>query len=455
LTHARPIAAGIIGLALALAGLGVRAQEPVAGAGAFPAVPTLVFPPFPLTGTEARSDDAKEFRTTALRDLKNSGAFRLLTGPGGAPAPKPGHVAAPDLMLRFVSHSVARGKLLVEGECINLATGAVVLKKSFLGQTAVVDRMAHRLVDFLVGRVTGTPGVADSTIVFTRATAPGIQEIFGADRDGRNQRQLTSFGSLTTHPAISGDGRLAFVTYKGGPPQIWGQLKPKGPFQLIYPKGSPAGLELSDLAWSPDGQRLAFVQATRKGLADIQVLDLASGQVARLTEGHTSRGPSWSPDGSSLAFLSDRDGTSQVFIMAGDGSHARLLTSDPSPKACAAWNAKGDRIAYSARADGATGLYILGPDGKDRQRAASVPEAVASLCWAPDGRSLLLGLGAGADARLRIADLDGKIQDFAWGLDGSQFPQWVQNPAPVAELGAADHALPYPVPALLGAAPLP
>lgn len=455
-----------LGLVLALNAPALRAQAPAPdkpAAGSPAPLPTLIFPPLAPSAGDARSDDAKEFHATALRDLKDSGVFRLLTGPRSSDGQtgKGSRVAGGDLMLRFVSHSVARGKLLVEGECINLATGAVVVKKSFLGQTAVVDRMAHRLVDFLVGKVTGTPGVADSSIVFARATAPGIQEIFGADRDGRNQRQLTAFGSLTTYPSIAADGRLAFVTYKGGPPQIWGQLRPRAPFTLIYPKGSPAGLALSDLAWSPDGQRLCFVQESRKGLSDLQLLDLGSGQVTRLTEpGHTSRRPSWSPDGASLAFLSDRDGSSQVYLMASDGSHVRRLTSDPAPKDSVAWGGqggqglRGDRIAYSARLDTATGLFTIAPDGSGRQQAATIPGALGALCWAPDGRSLLLGLGHGADARLRIAGLDGQLRDFAGGLEGSQFPQWVQNPAP-GTARATDPALAYPVPALLGAAPLP
>jgi TolB protein len=446
----------LLSMALALTGQGARAQDRPAGEPPFPSVPTLVFPAFSRSGANARSDDAKEFRAAALRDLKASGAFHLLNPSGAAAgtqasAPTFWRVAGADLMFRVVSHSMVRGKLLVEGECINLATGAVILKKSFLGQTAVVDRMAHRMVDFLVGRVTGTPGDADSTIVFARATAAGVKEIFGVDRDGRNQRQLTAFGSLTIHPALAADGRLAFVTYKGGPPQIWGQLQPRGPFALLYPKEGQAGMALSDPAWSPDGQRLAFVQESRQGLADIQVLDLRSGKVARLTEGHTSKGPCWNPAGTAIAYISDRDGTPQVFVSALDGK-ARRLTGDPAPKGCLAWNGKGDRIAYSAVVEGRSAVFTVTPAGTDPRQAWSSPAPIVSLCWAPDGRSLLLGQQAGSASRLRIATLDGRIQDPGVSLDGGEFPQWVQNPAP-AEVRTAQGLFPrYPVPGLLGGA---
>ena len=433
--------AGLLSLALAFAAPGAQAQD--RGAAALPE-------------RDSRADGAREFRATALRDLKESGAFQMLkptrASASGTSSFEFRPIAGADLMLRLVSHSVARGKLLIDSECINLATGAVILKKSFLGQTAAVDRMAHRMVDYLVGKATGTPGVADSTFVFARETAPGIKEIFEMDRDGHNRRQRTAYGSLTLHPAVAGDGRLAFVTYKGGPPQIWGQVQPDGPCQLLYPKDGQAGMELSDLAWSPDGQRLGFVQGTRKGLADIQLLDLRSNRVAQLTPaGRTSRSPSWSPDGGAIAYLSDRDGVPQVFLMASDGSRVRQLTRDPAPKACVAWSAKGDRIAYGARAGGKSDLFTIAPDGTGARKLLSTPEPVEALCWAPDGRSLLLGSTAAGDAPLRIVALNGTVQTLEAGLDGRQFPQWIQHSARTP----AGPSSPYPVPAVLGANLLP
>jgi TolB protein len=404
-----PIA--LLSLALALAPAGARAQDRPAGAR-----PTLLFPPLALADAGDR-----EFRATVLRDLKDSGVFHLVSPAAGG--------AGTDLMFQFVSHTLARGRVLIEGQCVNMATGAVVLKQRLVGQTAVVDRMAHRMVDFLVGKVTGTPGVADSSIVFARTTAPGIKEIFGVDRDGRNLRQLTAFGSLTIQPAVSRDGRLAFVTYKGGPPQIWGQLTPAGPFRLIYPRASAAGTALSDLAWSPDGRRLCFVQESRLGLAELQVLDLDSGRVARLTEGGASRGPCWSPDGGAIAFISDREGIPQVFVVAGGGGQPRRLTFDPAPKGRVAWNAKGD-LAFSAAAGGRSELFTLAPDGTGRREVLSAPEPVVSLCWAPDGRSLLVGLQADGATRLGVAAMDGKLQDL--GLEDGQWPQWVRNPVPAS-----------------------
>ena len=48
----------------------------------------------------------------------------------------------------------------------------------------------------VVGKVTGTQGVADSTIVCARPAGPGIKEIFGIDRDGRNPRSSRPSAAL-------------------------------------------------------------------------------------------------------------------------------------------------------------------------------------------------------------------------------------------------------------------
>lgn len=434
-----------LALALGLTSLGAQTRKEEPGL-----IPTLVFQSFTTGSADRHADAANLFNATALRDLRGSGAFRLLEPPAlNPPAASPNQFwrgLGADFLVRSVSRSVAKGRLLIESECINLATGAVVLKKSFVGETAVVGRMAHRMVDFMLARITGTPGAADSTIVFARSTAPGIQEIFGVDRDGRSPRQLTGFGSLTTFPALAGDGRLACVTYKGGPPQIWGQLTPQGPFQLFYPRSGTPGLGLSGLAWSPDGSRLCFVQENSKGLSDIFLLEPGSGRLARLTEpGHSCFQPCWNGDGTALAFLSDRDGRTQVYTMAADGNHARPVTADAADKVCVAWDPRAGRIAFAAREDGSSRLYTVAADGSDRRPLAAVPEPVTSLCWAPDGRSLLLGVKTAGGTRLRLAGLDGELRDLAESGAAGQFPQWAKNPAPlVASVQADGHAIPEP-----------
>jgi Tol biopolymer transport system component/imidazolonepropionase-like amidohydrolase len=75
---------------------------------------------------------------------------------------------------------------------------------------------------------------------------------------------------------------------------------------------------------SPDGERIVFDL-----LGDLYLLPMSGGQARRLTQGMAFDDmPRWSPDGRSIAFISDRDGTDNLWLIAPDGSGLRKLTSE-------------------------------------------------------------------------------------------------------------------------------
>ena len=97
-------------------------------------------------------------------------------------------------------------------------------------------------------------------------------------------------------PAISARGQFAYV--KGG--QVWttgldGAMKPE---RLFFDRGKD-----SDLQWSPDGSRLAFV--TNRGThAFIGIFTSKSKPIEFLTPAtDTDLSPRWSPDGTRIAFV--------------------------------------------------------------------------------------------------------------------------------------------------------
>ena len=73
---------------------------------------------------------------------------------------------------------------------------------------------------------------------------------------------------------------------------------------------------------SPDGQTLIFDL-----LGDLYVIPIEGGEAKALTRGMAfDTQPRFSPDGRHIVFVSDRDGSENVWIMKADGSGAKQLT---------------------------------------------------------------------------------------------------------------------------------
>ena len=158
----------------------------------------------------------------------------------------------------------------------------------------------------------------------------------------------------------------------------------------------------SEFRFSPDGTRLAYVRASRRGDEDfatvIAVQDVASGQVVELDSTRASaqdgydEAPVWSPDGSRILFArdskgipspDDRNAGKAIFIVNTDGSDLRQLTPSELSARDGAWSPDGKTIAFTSAVawlgvDQYTGkrenfmedsdVYTIRPDGSDLRR---------------------------------------------------------------------------------------
>jgi tricorn protease len=98
---------------------------------------------------------------------------------------------------------------------------------------------------------------------------------------------------------------------------------------------------------SPDGATLAFAWQ-----GDIWTVSSQGGVAQRLTSDEaTDAQPAYSPDGKHLAFISDRDGSRQVYLMPADGGEVTRLTFHTEGYALLEWYPDGQSLLTSASRD--------------------------------------------------------------------------------------------------------
>src|SRR5579875_3193088 len=113
---------------------------------------------------------------------------------------------------------------------------------------------------------------------------------------------------------------------------------------------------------SPDGKTIIF-----ELLGDIYTLPVSGGNAKPLLTGMAMETqPRFSPDGKEIAFLSDRDGSENLWIANADGTKPRKLSDERRAEfASPCWTPDGQFVAVSKVAShlGANELWMYHKDG--------------------------------------------------------------------------------------------
>src|SRR5881275_1404100 len=173
-----------------------------------------------------------------------------------------------------------------------------------------------------------------------------------------------------------------------------------------------------DIALSPDGKNVAWVQSTAATTAKQTYIRGTAGDASATTIDVGANGerkdadPGWSPDSKTLTFFSTADEKNdqrQLWTVNADGSAPKKLTHLSGYAARPRWSYDGKRIAF---------LYIEGAGGGGPLLAAPTTTGVIDKAI-HNQRIAVVDVATGQLRQVSPADLH--IYDFDWSPDDKMF----------------------------------
>lgn len=231
----------------------------------------------------------------------------------------------------------------------------------------------------------------------------GDGEIYVMNADGTDLVRLTDNNANDVQPSWSPDGsRIAFDSYGYRMPAEIYTMKADGSNRTQVTH-DPADTDIAEEwpSWSPDGSRILF-ESYRDAVAEDNGTTIAnaniyaanadgSGGDVSITRHLFYDGiPAWSPDGNRIAFVHAQVDTIgdalfssgyQVWLMDADGSNWIKLTTTGSNNLRPKWSPDGTRIVYQSD----EGICITDLNGINQ----NLEVYGSNPSWSPDGTKII------------------------------------------------------------------
>ena len=312
-----------------------------------------------------------------VRDLKTYGEIILIPALGGAER-RVARVFSGNYSISFTpdGKSIAVVDASVEGSkqyavfVVDLKTGdrrRLVTDGEFSGQT--------------------TPRFSPDgkSLAFVGVFPDYTQDLYVVSTNGENNEpvRLTSDSKTIHSLAWSSDSKTIFFVSlrESNRPNVWRVGAGGGSPEIL----STGGKDLTNLAASPDGKMLAFVEKTLH--SDIYRLTAGESQTKPLiATSYTEDVPDFSPNGRRIVFRSNRSGKSEPWVADADGKNLRQVTDSIGQVGTIKFSPDGTQIAFHARDGENKDIFVAPIEGGEPLRLTTDAASNSYPAWSADGK---------------------------------------------------------------------
>ena len=223
------------------------------------------------------------------------------------------------------------------------------------------------------------------------------------------------------------DGRIVFASNRGGNLDLWiAEADGTNAKQLTLGPGSNHSPSIS-----PDGHAIVFV-SNRTGASCIWKIDIAGVNPVQLTRGGEETWPQVSPDGKTVVYQSFGTAPSTMWKVPFEGGEPAQISQDASFSPSISPDGKFLAVLRNRQSPPSFFMAIIPFGGGPPVKELDLPSLWVRPAWSPDGRGLISGDYRAGAGNLWLLPLAGgsptqltnftseQIYSFAWSRDGKQ-----------------------------------
>jgi TolB protein len=305
------------------------------------------------------------------------------------------------------------GGIAIEMRLFELAHGeAPVFSKNYKGEAKQLRAFMHDFANEVLRILTGKSGAFGTRLTYARKVGPGRKDIYVADFDGHNEFRASSGKGNAMLPSFGQNGGLWYS-----------KLTDTGSFITNTKSREQPVIRGSGLNIGPvvcNGR--VYFSSSRDGNSEIYSAALDGSDPRRLTrDPGIDVSPTCGPGGK-IAFVSSRHGGPQIFAMNGDGSGVQRITYKGSHNQTPAYcmDPQTPLIAFSARDGGGFDIVTINLKTGEYKRLTQGQGVNQDPTFSPDCRMVAFASSRGGifisnpDGLNQIKVLSGAISTVRW-----------------------------------------